>query len=165
MQSKQTPDFSSLFHSFRLERQTKKYQFIFWARLYFYRSASPLTSDLLLTASSTSTNSRLPLCALLLLKSVFPILPALRRFSLPLVAVETCTSPSSSIQNGSIPLSPDSFSRSVSLANSNIPSAPGRDVYLQYSTVNYAAELPTGRGSRYYVFGVQIISPQWNSVN
>lgn len=41
------------------------------------------------------------------LKSVFPVFRAPSQFSLPLVAVETHTSPSSSIQNGSIPFSPD----------------------------------------------------------
>lgn len=93
--------------SLSLKREIEKSCWIYWARFYFCSSASPLTSDLLLTGSSVSTDSSIHLRALPLLKSVFPVFHAPSQFSLPLVAVETHTSPSSSIQNGSIPFSPD----------------------------------------------------------
>lgn len=93
--------------SLSLKREIEKSCWIYWARFYFCSSASPLTSDLLLTGSSVSTDSSIHLRALPLLKSVFPVFRAPSQFSLPLVAVETHTSPSSSIQNGSIPFSPD----------------------------------------------------------
>lgn len=103
----QNPYFSSLSHSFHLKREIEEFCYTFWARFYFYSSAGTLTSALLLTDSRVSGDSNIHLCALLLLKSLFPIFRAPSQFSLPLVAVETCTSPSSSIQNGSIPFSPD----------------------------------------------------------
>lgn len=100
---------SVFFYTFplSLKREIEKFCWIFWARFCFYSCARPLTSDILLTDSSMRTDSSIHLHALLLSKSVFPVFRAPSQFSLPLVAVETYTSPSSSIQNGSIPFSPD----------------------------------------------------------